>query len=53
MAANRVFAPQFPLSIVEHVLKGTSVGVLSRDWTSGATFFIGGVILIVVKEWPE
>jgi hypothetical protein len=31
MAANSVFTPQFRLSIVERVLKGQSVGVLSQE----------------------
>jgi transposase-like protein len=35
MAANRVFTPQFRLSIVERVLKGKSVGVLSRELDIG------------------
>jgi transposase-like protein len=35
MAANRVFTSQFRQSIVEHVLKGQSVGVLSQELNIG------------------
>jgi len=49
MAANSVFTPQFRLSIVERVLKGQSVGVLSQELNIGEAFFIGGVILIVAR----
>jgi transposase-like protein len=35
MAANSVFTPQFRLSIVERVLKGQSVGVLSQELNIG------------------
>jgi transposase-like protein len=35
MAANRIFTPQFRLSIVERVLKGESVGALSQELNIG------------------
>ena len=35
MAANRVFTSQFRQSIVERVLKGQSVGVLSQELNIG------------------
>jgi hypothetical protein len=35
MAANRVFTSQFRQSIVERVLKGQSVGVLSQEFNIG------------------
>jgi transposase-like protein len=35
MAANRIFKPQFRLSIVERVLKGESVGALSKELNIG------------------
>jgi transposase-like protein len=35
MAANRVFTPEFRLSIVERVRKGEKVGALSQEWKIG------------------
>ena len=35
MAANRIFTPQFRLSIVERVLKDESVGALSQELNIG------------------
>ena len=35
MTANRVFTPEFRLSIVERVRKGEKVGALSQEWKIG------------------